>query len=149
MKVVIGLGNTLRGDDAAGAATVEQLRPRLDDSVRLLVLPDPLRLPDYWEGAELAIVCDAVCSGAAPGTLHRFEAHAVPLPASIRPAISSHGIGLAEVVELARRLGRLPRRLIVYGIEGRCFEPGTARSPEVAAAVLRAAEAIVQELRNA
>lgn len=149
MKVVIGLGNALRGDDAAGPATVEQLRPRLNGTVRLLTLNDPLQLPDCWEGADLAIVCDAVCSGATPGTLHRFEAHAAPLPASVRPALSSHGIGLAEVVELARRLGRLPRRLVIFGIEGHCFEPGTPLSPEVAAAVPRAAEAILQELRDA
>jgi len=149
MKVVIGLGNALRGDDAAGPATVEQLRTRLNGTVRLFTLNDPLHLLDCWEGAELAVVCDAVCSGAAPGRLHRFEAHAAPLPASVRSALSSHGIGLAEVVELARRLGRLPRRLVIFGIEGRCFDPGAPLSPEVAAAIPRVAEAILQELCNA
>ncbi len=149
MKVVIGLGNTLRGDDAVGPAMVAQLRPRLKGTVRVLALNDPLRLPDCWEGAALAIVCDAVCSGAQPGTLHRFEVHAAPLPASIRMAVSSHGIGLADVVELARRLGRLPRRLIIFGIEGRRFDPGASLSPEVAAAIPCVVEAILRELHHA
>jgi hydrogenase maturation protease len=42
---------------------------------------------------------------------------------------------LAEAISLARVLGRLPERLRVYGIEGRCFEPGTEVSPEVKVAV--------------
>ncbi|MDQ7041673.1 MAG: hydrogenase maturation protease [Rhodothermus sp.] len=149
VKVVIGLGHPLRGDDAAGPTTIAQLRSRLNDTVRMLTLADPLRLLDYWGDAELVIVCDAVYSGALPGTLHRFEAHTVPLPTPVRSAVSSHGIGLAEVVELARQLGRLPRRLIIYGIEGRWFEPGRPLSPEVAAAIPHAVEAILQELHDA
>jgi len=149
MKVVIGLGHPLRGDDAVGPATVELLRSRLAQTVRLVVLSDPLRLLECWERASMAIVCDAVRSASPPGTLHRFEAHAAPLPATVRSVVSSHGIGLAEVVELARRLRQLPPRLIIYGIEGYRFELGASLSPEVAAAIPRTAEAIFQEVCNA
>ncbi|SHK32791.1 hydrogenase maturation protease [Rhodothermus profundi] len=149
MNVVIGIGHPLRGDDAAGLEAVAQVRSRLPRNVRLCVLSDPLHLPDCWEGAHLAIVCDAICSGAPPGTLHRFEAHSSPLPASMRASVSSHSIGLAEVIELARQLGRLPQRLIIYGIEGQHFDMGAPLSPAVAAALPQAAEAILKELGHA
>ena len=38
---------------------------------------------------------------------------------------------LPEAVELARELDRLPRRLVVYGIEGESFEAGEGLSPAV------------------
>jgi hydrogenase maturation protease len=38
-------------------------------------------------------------------------------------------------VELARALGRLPPRLVFFGIEGACFDAGETLTPAVAAAV--------------
>ena len=59
---------------------------------------------------------------------------ATPLPRGAL-GMSTHGFGLAEALELARALGQLPRRCIVYAIEGASFETGAPLSPEVAAAV--------------
>ena len=59
---------------------------------------------------------------------------------------STHAFGLAEAVELARALGRLPPRLIVYGIEGKSFEAGVGLSPEVGAAVQEVVERVLGEL---
>jgi len=47
---------------------------------------------------------------------------------------------------LARALGRLPPRLIVYGVEGKAFEAGVGLSPEVKAAVQEVAERVLGEL---
>jgi hydrogenase maturation protease len=88
-----------------------------------------------WREADVAVVIDAVSSGAEPGTVHRFDATSAPLPARLRGSTSSHALGLAEAIELGRTLGRLPGRLIVYGIEGERFEAGTELTPAVAAAV--------------
>ena len=56
----------------------------------------------------------------------------------------THAFGLAETIELARALDRLPARLLVYGIEGACFEAGDELSPPVRAAV----DAVREELRE-
>jgi hydrogenase maturation protease len=48
---------------------------------------------------------------------------------------STHAFGVAEAVELARELGRLPGRLEVYAIEGADFSAGAELSAEVASAV--------------
>jgi hydrogenase maturation protease len=127
-RVVIGVGNAARGDDAAGLIAARRLGGLEHEG-------DPVALLDVWRGAELAVVIDAVSSGAEPGTVHRFDATSAPLPARLRGSTSSHALGLAEAIELGRTLGRLPGRLIVYGIEGERFEAGTELTPAVAAAV--------------
>ena len=48
---------------------------------------------------------------------------------------STHALGVAEAIELGRALGRLPRRLLVFGIEGGSFDAGAGLSPEVERAV--------------
>jgi hydrogenase maturation protease len=133
-RVVIGVGNAARGDDAAGLIAARRLGGLEHEG-------DPVALLDVWRGAELAVVIDAVSSGAEPGTVHRFDATAEPLPAHLRGSSSTHALGLAEAIELGRALGRLPARLIVYGIEGERFEAGTELTPAVAAAV----EAVARE----
>jgi len=60
---------------------------------------------------------------------------------------SSHSFGLHEAIELARALKRLPRRLILYGIEGKSFGLGGELSPDVKEAAPRVADRIVAELR--
>ena len=72
---------------------------------------------DAIEGREAAVLVDASSSGAAPGTIHRFDASAEPVPArSFRS--STHAFGVGEAIELARALGKLPGTVVVYGIEG-------------------------------
>jgi hydrogenase maturation protease len=131
---VIGLGNAARGDDAAGLIAARRLNGVEHEG-------DPLALLDVWDGAESVVVIDAVRSGAVPGTIHRFDA-AEPLPAALRSSTSTHAVGLAEAVELARALGRLPARLTVYGIEGERFEAGTGLTPAVSAAVEAVVDAV-------
>jgi hydrogenase maturation protease len=93
------------------------------------------------------ILVDAVYSGAEPGTVHRLEAHARPIPGSFFHR-STHAINVADAVELARSLGELPPRLVVYGIEGRSFEAGVGLSPEVEKAAQEVVEAALRELRT-
>jgi hydrogenase maturation protease len=88
---------------------------------------------------------DAVSSGAEVGTVHRLDASESELPTELFRA-STHHVGLAEAVELARALGRLPARTIVYGIEGKSFQVGEELAPEVAAAVEPVAKAVRKEV---
>jgi len=135
--VVLGMGNPWRRDDGAGPAVARRLTGRLPESVAIhTVGGDPAELLDALRGADLAVVVDATAStaGVEPGTVHRFDATAGPLPATFG-RLSSHGLGLTEAIELARSLGRLPRSVLVYGIEGADFEPGQGLSPAVETAV--------------
>jgi hydrogenase maturation protease len=131
---VIGVGNAMRGDDAAGLLAARRLGG-------IELEGDPIALLDLFDGVDDAVVIDAVRSGAAPGTVHRIDVGDAPVAAMPRGA-STHLIGLSEALELARVLGRLPRRATVYGIEGGRFAAGDIVSPAVTAAI----ERVVAEL---
>lgn len=144
--VVVGVGNRDRGDDAAGPEVVARLEETVPPGVRLAttVGSDPASLMDLWEGARLAVVVDAVVSGAEAGTVLRVEA-ATPLPANIR-LVSTHALGAGTAIELARAVGRIPERLVVIGIEGSSYRVGTGLSPRVAEAVPVAAGMVLEEV---
>jgi len=142
--LVIGLGNECRGDDAVGRLVARRLRSELSDpSTRILEQNgEGLALMESWAGAALVILVDAVCADRRTRPIHRFEPCRDPLPAQ-RFLSSTHAFGLAEAIELARAINRLPPRLIVYGIESRRFESGS----EIASEVLAAAEQVKERIK--
>jgi hydrogenase maturation protease len=77
--------------------------------------------------------------------VHRLDIAAAPLPIDWSPS-STHAFGLGETVELARNLDRLPRRLVLYLVEGEKFDVGDPLSPAVADAVNAVAENILTEV---
>ena len=135
--LVIGVGNPWRGDDGAGIEVARQVGGVAYEG-------DGTGLIDVWDQAADVVVVDAAAAGVATGTIHRFDAAASPLPArSLRS--SSHHFGVADAVELARSLDRLPKRLTVYAIEGEDFGAGHELSP----AVRRSVAEVVEELSRA
>ena len=142
------IGNALRGDDAAGLEVLRLLEGTLPDGVRLLACEgEPIALLDGWAGCDTAILVDATQSGAESGSVRRIPAHETRLPDELTRA-STHVLGVGEAIELARALGKLPPRTIVYGIEGSRFDTGAPLSPEVAAATRVVAAAILRELEQ-
>ena len=144
--LVIALGAVDRGDDAVGAAVVAAVARRLS-GVTVVAHEDPTGLLELWAGHEPVVVVDAIRSGAAPGAVHRLEIGSAGLQGWARGGPgSTHAIGLAEVIEIARALGRLPGRLVVVGVEAERFDHGAPLSPAVAAAVGKAADRVCEEL---
>ncbi len=143
--LVIGCGNEDRGDDAAGLIAVRRLRE--------LGVParehrgDALSLIESWRGAKHVLIIDATFSGGSPGALSEWDGRAAPV---VRDALrsSTHAMGVAEAIDLARVLDRLPPVLTVYGIEGARFEPGAEASPEVAEAAERLARRLAAEWKR-
>lgn len=125
---MIGVGNAVRADDAAGLLVARAL-----GGVELE--GDTSALIDLLDGVDEAVIVDAVRTGAPAGTVQRFDAGAAPLPASLSSSASTHLVGLADAIELARALDRLPPRVTVYAIEGERFDTGAPISPRVAAAI--------------
>lgn len=147
-RVVVGVGNALRGDDAVGIAVAERLRGRVPEDVDVVECEqEPSRLLDAWGGADVALVVDACASAEPPGTVYRFDVSGEPLPARVFRS-STHAFGVGDAVELARALERLPRQVVVYGVEGGQFAAGAALSPEVESAVEQVAEEVIRELRG-
>ena len=146
LLALIGIGNQFRRDDAAGLEVARRLRLAKPPGVIVMEQEgEPASLIEAWAGSHEALVIDGVSSGSEPGTLHRFEATDGPLPAELF-APSTHALGVAEAVELARELGRMPDRLAVYGIEGESFETGEGLSRAVQLAVEQLVAELYEEL---
>jgi hydrogenase maturation protease len=133
VRIVIGVGNDLRGDDAAGWETVRRLIPSTS-----LVLHehggDAPGLIGLWGPDDDVVVVDAIVSSDPSGTIVEIDALAAPLPADVSWA-TMHGAGVAEGIELARVLGMLPKSLVLIGISAKEFELGAPMNPEVERAV--------------
>ena len=144
--LVVGLGNRHRGDDAVGLEVARRLKSLAPGNCSVIeVEGDPLGVLDMWDGVGLAVVIDAVTSGAAAGLLHRFEALVSPLPGGLA-GTSTHAMGLRELIELGCALEKVPRRMIVLGIEGQDFGIGAGLSPGCLASIDPAIEAALEEI---
>jgi hydrogenase maturation protease len=129
---VIGIGQRTAGDDAVGLAVVDALAAAaLPDDVVLLQLADPSALVAELVGR--VILVDAMLAPQAPGSVRVVsEADFAPLAKS---GVSSHGIGVAQALAVARALGR-EAEVVVVAVGIRAPTPfHMGLSPEVAAAV--------------
>ncbi len=134
-RLVIGIGRDGRGDDAAGLEAVRRLG-ELGAVPCVLSDGEPTRLLELFGRAPRVWVVDAVRSGAAPGTLYRFEGTEPP-PYRAVGTTSTHGLSLGEAIALGRALDRLPGALIVHGIEAGPVALGDGLSLAVARAIPR------------
>jgi hydrogenase maturation protease len=146
--LVVGIGNWLRGDDAAGLHVARRLieRPFAAGVIVRAHEGEAIALIDLWHEADTVVIADAVRSGATSGTLHRIQAGSQPLPARLRTSSSTHAFGLGETIELARELDRLPHRVVLHGVEGARYETGLALSRDVEAAIGPLTDAIRAEV---
>lgn len=143
--LVIGIGTDERSDDGVGLDVVRELRRRGTIPADIVEGPGDLtRLLDLWQGRERVVLIDATRSRATPGTIQRWDPDG-PGPAVLGGAVSSHGISLADVLELARGLQRRPNRVTVYGIEAGSVVAGQTRSEGVRAAVPEVCRRISEE----
>jgi hydrogenase maturation protease len=146
--LVLGLGNPILRDDAVGLHVVQALRPLLEDHPRVHIGEDTwggLRLMERLEGYDRAIVIDAMCSGAPPGTIRLLSPDDIPTQHST----SLHDISLPVALELGRRAGATvpgSADITLVGIEAiDVLSFGEELSPQVEAAVPKAV-AIVRSL---
>lgn len=143
--LVAGIGNRWRGDDAAGLLVAEQLALLCPGNVAIAQFETPgPELLDLWCSSMSVILVDAVIKGAPPGTLHRLNL--LQKPVAWAAAVSSHAFDLLTIVELARVLDRLPKRLVLYGIEACNLEPGDTLSAAVASAIPGCVASIAREI---
>lgn len=145
--VIVCVGNSLAGDDAAGCAVYEALASLpLPPRVRLLLLGlGGMNLLDDLEGEATLIVVDAVQLGAPPGTVHVLAWDEIP--AAGGAAVSVHGVGIREAITVGKMLfpDRMPCRIVLVGIEGQWFDClGESMSPEVSASLDQAVAEVLK-----
>jgi hydrogenase maturation protease len=147
--LVIGCGNLLRGDDAAGPVLIRRLWDR--------GLPEGVRCADagtggmdvafQMRGVPELILVDACRSGREPGEVFEVpgrELERLP-PLS---GINLHAFRWDHALAFARWLlgDDYPQRVTVCLIEGACFEVGEPLSPAVDRAVELLADRLLERL---
>jgi hydrogenase maturation protease len=145
---IIAAGNTFYGDDGVGAAVLDAIRDGsiLPGAELVDIQTDALALVEHLDPDEPTVIIDAAQMGLAPGEVKAFR----PDEAILRMTgdhLSAHGLGLAEAFALAERLGRMPRRLVIVGVEPARVAINHGLSAEVRAAVPRVIDIITAEVR--
>jgi hydrogenase maturation protease len=139
---VVGLGNLLAGDDSVGIALIRLLRNRPILDCELLEVTQPaLNLLELCEGNDWILFLDGVSSGAPAGTIYLIPLPSAEVEVRSITALSSHGFGLPEVIDLCRALHRSTTALMLLGIEIGTVKLGDSRSPEVESAMQAVASA--------
>lgn len=148
-RVVLCVGNPDRGDDGVGRLVARWLYGRLPEDVLLVECEGgAAEVLDRIAGAHCAILVDAALSGVPAGTVHRVDCAAGDVVPAAGVA-SSHGLGVAEAIGLARTLGCLPRWCVIYAVEAKRLAPGGELSPEVTDAAREVAEQVLRSLCGA
>lgn len=146
--LVLGLGNRLLGDDAAGPLVVEALAGastpagirvcwRDGGTLGLSLLPE-------IEAADALLVVDAARFGAPPGTVRRFEGAEMDAQLGGRKR-SAHELALADLLGAAALVGRLSPQRALVAVEPASTAVGLDLSPDVARAFPR----LCDEVRSA
>lgn len=147
--MVIGVGTLERGDDAAGRLVARRVEAQLPDMPCIVreMRGEAAELMDAWAPADTLILIDAAITGAKPGNLRRYDASHQPLPAELART-SSHDMGVSDAIELARAMGMLPRKVIVYTIEIGGIALGSRLSLVVQDAIRVAAQSVIHEAQQ-
>ncbi len=147
--LVLGLGNVLCSDDGLGVMAVSALMRAFEWPPEVEVLDGGtlgLALLPYVEEAEAAILVDAIRGDAAPGSFMRLEGAEVA--AGVEHRLSPHQVGVADLLDGARWLGRYPTRVVLLGLVPATIELGVGCSPAVQAALPVLVDRLVEEIRG-
>jgi len=147
--ILIGLGNQFRGDDGVGLYIARMVSEQLPEIIEVIDgVPDGYALLDSWDNSSRVYIFDCAVSGKTPGTIFRFDALNKEIPTDYFDGFSTHSISLVDALKMARVMNRLPRSIIVYGIEGKEYSAGDRLSPEVRQSADKLADVVIREIKS-
>lgn len=147
---VLGLGNVLMADDAAGPAAIETFNAlyEVPDAVAVLDVGTPgLDLTPYLAEADLIVLVDTVKAQGTPGEIVRYDRVAL-LRHMPQPRLSPHDPGLKEALLSLDFASQGPRAVILIGIIPEQVTATAGLSDRVRAALEPAAHAVASELEG-
>lgn len=145
--VVLGIGNTILTDEAAGVRAVEALERAYKMPVNVQVIDggtSGMEMIEDLSNLDFLIVIDVVKTGAAAGTVVKIEGDEIPV--FFRRKLSPHQIALPDVLACLELLDTMPKEIIVLGVELISLELGMEMTPTVAAKVPLLMELAASEL---
>jgi hydrogenase maturation protease len=114
---VIGLGQAAAGDDAVGFAVLEHIRSLgAPAGLELVDAADPTALIALLQTRSRVVVVDAVVGASGVGEVIELDAEALEAWTGGR-TLSTHGVSVAQAIELARILGpEVSPRISLVGV---------------------------------
>jgi hydrogenase maturation protease len=146
--LIAGIGNVLLGDDGVGPFVIKVLESQYDfaESVELADLGTPgFDLLVHLSGADAVILVDSAMFGGKAGDIrlfHREDILRIPAVARIDP----HSPALRESLSQLELMGAMPRELLLIGVQGLIFEPGSPLSTPVRHCIPAVIDAVRREL---
>jgi hydrogenase maturation protease len=141
--LVLGLGNTLLGDEGAGVYVVRALQEQYADLADVEFLDGgtlSFTLAGPIEDADSLIVIDATQLQASPGTVRVFEAEDMDRFLGSHRKSSVHEVSLMDLMAIARLVEALPARRALIGIQPEYLDWSDALTPTVARAIPMASD---------
>jgi hydrogenase maturation protease len=145
--LVLGVGNTLMGDEGVGVHVIERL-------LAGFVIPEEVQVMDggvlgmdllyYLEGIENLLLVDAVETHKDPGTIIRLEGDEVPAFLSMK--ISPHQVGVPDMLAVAKLKDLYPKRIVLWGVQPQFLDMGLEMSPLVESKVDILVSNVVEQL---
>ena len=148
--LILGIGNTLLGDEGAGVHALGRIRELLADEPGVDLLDGgtlSFTLLPTLEAYPRLIVLDSAQLEAPAGTVACFEGPAMDEFLG-RPRRSVHEVGLCDLMVMARLTGRFPEHRALIGIQPQCIDWSETCSPPVAAALEEASQRAVACVRR-
>lgn len=149
--LVLGLGNTLLGDEGAGVCAIRYLAetyPSLPDVEFLDGGTLSFTLAGAIEDAGNLIVIDAAQLHSAPGSVQVFEGAAMDEFLGKNRKASVHEVSLMDLLVIARLTDSLPARRALIGIQPLFLDWADAPTPAVAQAIPAAGDAALRLMRS-
>jgi hydrogenase maturation protease len=131
--VVLGIGNTILTDEAAGVRAVEMLEKTCAVPDNVLVIDggtSGMEMIEDLSNLDFLIVIDVVKTGAAPGTVVKIAGDEIPV--FFRRKLSPHQIALPDVLASLELLDTMPKEIVVLGVEPISLELGMEMTSTVA-----------------
>jgi hydrogenase maturation protease len=145
--LVLGLGNTLLGDEGAGVYAVRALQERHADRADVEFLDGgtlSFSLAGPIEDADSLIVIDATQLKASPGTVRVFEGEDMDRFLGSHRNSSVHEVSLMDLMAIARLVEALPARRALIGIQPEYLDWSDAPTQTVARAIPVACDLAMQ-----
>jgi hydrogenase maturation protease len=148
--LVLGIGNTLLGDDGVGIYAARELAEKIsDENVTVMdTAIDGLNLLDFIRNYERLIVIDAILDERAEtGTIFRLTQDQIP-PPSLSGA-SSHNLNLATTLNIGNRIfpGEIPGEVVVFAVASQNMDYVTEEmTANVKQALPQVVELVINEL---
>ena len=131
--VVLGIGNIILSDEAAGVRAVEALERDWMLPQNVMAIDggtSGMEMIEDLSAVDLLIVLDVVKTGAAPGTVVKISGDEIPV--FFRNKLSPHQIALPDVLASLELLDAMPREIMVLGVEFISLELGLEMTPTIA-----------------